>query len=263
MIAHACKAWLGMADAFTARICAWCPDKAEADAWAVARGLYISHGMCEGCCAAELGSVAGSVPAPVRAQQVAHDVTGETFPDFQRGPDAGVAPAIGGDNSRRRKTGDCPAEPFTGRADSTSARPALNPTFDTGSARASSEHRGAAPGETSLAAVSTPTGVPARVVYVSMDLIAAAAGISAYKLHNQFAPAHWAVPRDWKMGRNGMLVNLAAVPELGDALAAAGEHAAEHGVRTWWVRYVQDDSDSSLQPNAALPLPWYMRGQYQ
>ncbi len=32
-----------------ARICAWCPDKAEADVWAEAEGLKASHGICLPC----------------------------------------------------------------------------------------------------------------------------------------------------------------------------------------------------------------------
>lgn len=73
-----------------ARICAWCPDKLDADAWAEARGLLTSHGICEACKA-----------------QLCTDVV-----------------------------------------------------FEAG-------ERCAAPGETSLAAVSTPTGAPARLVVFS------------------------------------------------------------------------------------------------
>lgn len=32
-----------------AHICAWCPDKVDADAWASARGLKASHGICKAC----------------------------------------------------------------------------------------------------------------------------------------------------------------------------------------------------------------------
>lgn len=32
-----------------AHICAWCSDKPDADAWAEARGLQPSHGLCPAC----------------------------------------------------------------------------------------------------------------------------------------------------------------------------------------------------------------------
>ena len=30
-------------------VCAWCPDKAEADHWALAHSLSVSHGLCASC----------------------------------------------------------------------------------------------------------------------------------------------------------------------------------------------------------------------
>lgn len=32
-----------------ARVCSWCPSKTQADAWAIAQGHEISHGMCPAC----------------------------------------------------------------------------------------------------------------------------------------------------------------------------------------------------------------------
>lgn len=32
-----------------AHVCAWCPDKLDADAWVVAQGLRASHGICGAC----------------------------------------------------------------------------------------------------------------------------------------------------------------------------------------------------------------------
>lgn len=36
-----------------ASVCAYCPDKAEGDAWCEARGYQASHGICERCEARE------------------------------------------------------------------------------------------------------------------------------------------------------------------------------------------------------------------
>lgn len=33
----------------TARICAWCPDKLDAEVWAEERVLTVSHGICPTC----------------------------------------------------------------------------------------------------------------------------------------------------------------------------------------------------------------------
>lgn len=46
-------AWLGYSpefkDGFCVRICAWCPDKPQADALAKAENLGISHSICPSC----------------------------------------------------------------------------------------------------------------------------------------------------------------------------------------------------------------------
>lgn len=51
-------AWLGYAphfEAFTCvRICAWCPDKKEADKLAKDAGLKVSHTCCEKCAGEQL-----------------------------------------------------------------------------------------------------------------------------------------------------------------------------------------------------------------
>lgn len=42
-------AFMGMADERTVRVCAYCPDKAVADAQALAAGWRITHGICPAC----------------------------------------------------------------------------------------------------------------------------------------------------------------------------------------------------------------------
>ena len=34
-----------------ARVCAWCPDKAEGDKWATDQQMQVTHGICEACVA--------------------------------------------------------------------------------------------------------------------------------------------------------------------------------------------------------------------
>lgn len=47
------SAYMGQATAFlpdrVARICARCPDKAEAEAYAKAQGMECTHGECQAC----------------------------------------------------------------------------------------------------------------------------------------------------------------------------------------------------------------------
>lgn len=56
-------AFMGPADARTVRVCAYCPDKAAADAQALAAGLRITHGICPACEPALLAQVA-ALPDP-------------------------------------------------------------------------------------------------------------------------------------------------------------------------------------------------------
>lgn len=54
-------AWMGYAvnpkGGFMARICAWCPDKAEAEA--MAGRIPITHGMCPECYQAQVRKLTG------------------------------------------------------------------------------------------------------------------------------------------------------------------------------------------------------------
>jgi hypothetical protein len=53
MITALPRAWLGYAGFSDAgpvvRVCAWCPDKLEAEAEAKAAGHVVSHGICPEC----------------------------------------------------------------------------------------------------------------------------------------------------------------------------------------------------------------------
>ena len=56
-------AWLGYAvkptGGFVVRVCAWCPDKAEADRLAHAAGLEVTHCMCVSCYQIQLSDLLG------------------------------------------------------------------------------------------------------------------------------------------------------------------------------------------------------------
>ncbi len=97
MSSPTCKAWMGLHPqmAATARVCAHCPDKAEADTWAEAQGLRISHGICDPCAEVFMGRPRGTVPVAVKARQVARDVTAKTFDaGTDRASDPAAAPLL-------------------------------------------------------------------------------------------------------------------------------------------------------------------------
>jgi hypothetical protein len=59
-------AWLGYRDLSTPRekkfgiaICAWCPDKDEAEAMAKAEGFNVTHGCCESCSQKQIAALLG------------------------------------------------------------------------------------------------------------------------------------------------------------------------------------------------------------
>jgi len=49
---------------FFARVCAHCPDKAQADRLARDAGLPVSHGICERCYAKQLSALMGEQSEP-------------------------------------------------------------------------------------------------------------------------------------------------------------------------------------------------------
>ena len=59
-------AWLGLDPRFkrpTVIICAWCADKAQAEALAAARGLSVTHGQCPTCHAVSIAEIRGQPSA--------------------------------------------------------------------------------------------------------------------------------------------------------------------------------------------------------
>lgn len=221
MKAPACKAWLGFtADGSLAQVCAWCPDKVEAEAEAAALGLSVTHGICDACSEKELASVRGSVPPGLRARQSARDVTAESF--------------------------------------------------DTGTAHVTSrEHRLAAPGATAPAAVSTPTGAPARIDpsprYVALAVLAEVCGVSEYRLQTRYVPAHWGSPAEVKYDGRRALVNIAPLPDLADELRADGRQAEAAKLERWWMEAAAGARVRDLissQPSAGARL-WYQKGQFE
>lgn len=115
-------------------------------------------------------------------------------------------------------------------------------TFDAGTARP--EHRRAAPEGTPSAAVSTPSGAPARVDslpspvarrYVGLSVIAQVTGVDSYRLQTRFFPRHWGCPKDFWLSGPSVCVNVAALPELADALSEGGEPEAAAKLTRCWL----------------------------
>lgn len=72
-------------------------------------------------------------------------------------------------------------------------------------------------------------------LYLELGELARGCGIAAVRLDNRFRPGHWAMPHDfWWDGRR-MWFAVAALAELADELAEAGEHEAAVHVRNLYV----------------------------
>ncbi len=74
-----------------------------------------------------------------------------------------------------------------------------------------------------------------NLVYVPLADVSGACGLSEYKLLTHFWPAHWAVPRDWRMipGRSVVLVAERALPDLVAALTEAGRVVEAKQLARW------------------------------
>lgn len=148
-------------------ICAWCPDKIEAEARAARASLPVSHGICLECKSRQLS-----------------DVTADSF-----GP---VAKPI------------CVASSRT------------------------------APGVTTPAAVSTPTGTAVRITFIPLWQVAEVCQLSCDRIE-ALRPEHWVRDRDWSQLPHGMQIRENSLADLVGEFSVSGELNAARLLWCWLV----------------------------
>jgi hypothetical protein len=109
-----------------------------------------------------------------------------------------------------------------------------------------------------------------NVVYVPLADIAAACGIKAYTLQTKHLPAHWAVPRDYRLlpPHYTCLVSEAALPDLVQELRSAGLTEAAERLDQWRAEIATPESheDFTARHSATPREPdglWFKEGQYE
>lgn len=78
-------AWMGLAaDGRTARVCAYCPDKTQADRLAAGDGRPVTHGICPACLAVQMPKLNQALPTRWVAFSVLATVAGLSESEFGR-----------------------------------------------------------------------------------------------------------------------------------------------------------------------------------
>jgi len=108
-----------------------------------------------------------------------------------------------------------------------------------------------------------------RTIYVPLADVAAACGVSAYRLQNRLLPAHWATPRDYLLlpPRYTCLLAEASLPELVDALRAEGLPAEAARLEEWRAAIATGESHEEFSARHAASgrgagVPWWQKGQF-
>lgn len=106
-------------------------------------------------------------------------------------------------------------------------------------------------------------------IFVPLADIAAACGVSSHALLNRHWPAHWAVPRDWRMipHSSTVIVHERALPDLVKELAEAGLNEAAAALEKWRLEIAPPESHAEFvarHTHAPAPAgPWYQKGQFE
>ncbi len=103
--------------------------------------------------------------------------------------------------------------------------------------------------------------------FVPLADVAAACGLSAYKLQTALLPAHWATPRDFKLlpPRYTCLIAEASLPELVAHLEQEGFPAAAARLDAWRTEIVTPESHEQFAARHGAgrrEQPWFKSGQY-
>lgn len=103
--------------------------------------------------------------------------------------------------------------------------------------------------------------------YIPLVDVAAACGVSAWELEHKHWPAHWAVPRDFRLlpPRYVCLLAESSIPDLISELRAAGLSEAAERLAAWRVEIAPMEShEEFMARHAANPRGlWFREGQYE
>lgn len=109
-------------------------------------------------------------------------------------------------------------------------------------------------------------------VYVPLRDIARVCVLTEHTLLTRHWPAHWGVPRDWRLIRSAVIVNVASLPDLAKELAENGEPGTAGVLQKWIDENAAEaqlaDFTATRAPSQqpARPAdrgePWWKKGQF-
>lgn len=112
-----------------------------------------------------------------------------------------------------------------------------------------------------------------RIVYLPLREVARVCVLTEHTLLTRYWPAHWGVPRDWRLVGSSVIVNEASLPDLAQELAAGSQEGTAALLTAWLEEkaaqaqlenFVATHSPRRQPALLAEPkTPWFKKGQYE
>lgn len=111
-----------------------------------------------------------------------------------------------------------------------------------------------------------------RVIYLPLRDVAKVCGLTEHTLLTRYWPAHWGVPRDWRLVGSSVIVNEASLPDLARELTEAGQAPtaallndwlAENAAQAQLEDFVVARVPQRQAAAAEAETPWFKKGQFE